>query len=47
MAVTKEFKGRVRVDGTENGFVSVKLAKGEEPIRLMKEVLMILDGKRE
>ncbi len=47
MAVTKQFKGRVRVDGTENGFICVKLAKGEEPIRLMKSVLKIMDGKTE
>lgn len=47
MAVTKQFKGRVRVDGTENGFICVKLAKDEEPIRLMKSVLKIMDGKTE
>ncbi len=45
MAVTKQFKGRVKVDGTENGFISIKLAKGEEPIRLMKAVLKIIDGR--
>lgn len=39
MAVTKAYQGRVKVDGTENGFVSIKLQKGEEPIRVMKGVL--------
>lgn len=43
MAVTQTYKGRVRVDGTENGFISVKLAKGEAPIQLMKGVLSVMD----
>ncbi len=47
MSVSKAYKGRVRVDGTENGYISVKLAKNEAPIKLMKGVLEIMDGKTE
>ena len=47
MSVSRAYKGRVRVDGTENGFISVKLTKNEAPIKLMKGVLGIMDGKTE
>ena len=44
MSVAQKYKGRVKVDGTNNGFVSVKLVKGEAPIQLMRGVLTTMQG---
>ncbi len=44
MAVSQAYKGRIKVDGTANGFISVKLKSGEAPIQLMKGVLGVMDG---
>ena len=39
MNLTKKYKGRILVNGAENGYISVKLAKGEQPLALMSEVI--------
>lgn len=39
MNLTKKYKGRVLVNGSDKGYVSVKLLKGEQPVALMKEVV--------
>ncbi len=44
MAVSQKYRGRVKVDGTQNGFISVKLKSGEAPIQLMKGVLKTMSG---
>ena len=46
MSVAQKFKGRVQVNGTDNGFVAVKLLSGETPVRLMRDVLNEMDGHR-
>ncbi len=39
MALTKKYKGRILVNGTQAAFISVKLLPKEEPIVLMRDVL--------
>lgn len=39
MNLTKKYKGRVLVNGSDKGYVSVKLAPNEMPIVLMKDVI--------
>ena len=39
MNLTKKYKGRILVNGSDNGYISVKLAPKEQPVALMKEVV--------
>ena len=43
MALTSKYKGRVLVNGTSESYVSVKLAPKQEPVDLMKEVLVTME----
>ncbi len=46
MSVAQKYKGRVQVNGADNGFIAVKLQKGEAPMRVMRDVLGVMEGKR-
>lgn len=39
MNLTKKYKSRILVNGSENGYISIKLLPGEQPVALMKEVI--------
>ncbi len=42
MNLTKKYNGRILVNGSENGYASIKLIQGEKPIALMKEVIQTM-----
>lgn len=39
MNLTKKYKGRILVNGSDKGYVSIKLKNSEQPVALMKEVI--------
>ena len=42
MNLTKKYSGRILVNGSENGYISIKLAPKEKPIALMKDVIAVM-----
>lgn len=42
MNLTKKYNGRILVNGSENGYISIKLAPKEKPIALMKDVIAVM-----
>ena len=42
MNLTKKYSGRLLVNGSEHGYISIKLAPKEKPLALMKDVIAVL-----